>query len=69
MSVTVFQIGAFRWFPGGFPNTANEQIVLFSSLPIGRYLRLVALSEVNGRPFTSIAEINVTGAFCCRLPG
>ena len=46
---------------GSFPNTANEQIVLFSSLPIGRYLRLVALSEVNGQPFTSLSEINFMG--------
>ena len=34
---------------GRFPNTTAEQTVSFSQVP-GRYVRLVALSEVNGNP-------------------
>ena len=49
---------------GTLPNTSAEQHLRF--LPkTGRYLRLRALSEVNGNAWTSIAELNVgyvTGA-------
>ena len=45
---------------GRFPNTNAEQTVSFSQVP-GRYVRLEALSEVNGNPWTSVAELNVLG--------
>jgi lysophospholipase L1-like esterase len=45
---------------GRFPNVAAEQTVSFSEAT-GRYVRLVALSEVNGNPITSVAELNVLG--------
>ena len=45
---------------GFFPNTAMEQQVTFPQVS-GRYVRLVALTEVNGEDFTTIAEFNVLG--------
>ena len=45
---------------GRLPNTSAEQTVSFSQVP-GRYVRLEALSEVNGKPWTSVAELNVLG--------
>jgi hypothetical protein len=45
---------------GRFPNTTAEQTVSFPEVP-GRYVRLVALKEVNGNPWTSVAELNVLG--------
>jgi len=46
---------------GTFPNTDVEQEVLFASTR-GRYIRLVALSEVNDNPWTSMAELNILAA-------
>ncbi|MFC9331015.1 discoidin domain-containing protein [Kitasatospora sp. NPDC057015] len=43
---------------GTFPNNATEQKVTFAAVT-ARYIRLVATSEVNGNPWTSIAELNV----------
>jgi F5/8 type C domain/PKD domain len=45
---------------GRFPNTRTRQTVSFPAVP-GRYVRLVALSEVNGKPWTSVADLNVMG--------
>ncbi|MCE5242567.1 MAG: discoidin domain-containing protein [Syntrophobacteraceae bacterium] len=45
---------------GSFANSAAEKTATFSPVT-GRYIRLVALSEVNGSPWTSMAEINVVG--------
>ncbi len=39
----------------------DEKEVLFSG-KIGQYVRLVALSEVNGNPWSSAAEINILGS-------
>ncbi len=44
---------------GSFTNSAGENTVLFSSPIRGRYFRLKALSEVSGRPWTSIAELKL----------
>ena len=45
---------------GGFVNDAGEKQVSFAPRA-GRYVRLRAISEVNGNPWTSMAEINVLG--------
>ncbi|MDR7276382.1 PQQ-dependent sugar dehydrogenase [Catenuloplanes atrovinosus] len=44
---------------GTFPNTTAEQTVSFAA-KTGRYVRLRALSEVQGRAWTSVAELNVS---------
>ena len=46
---------------GTFANTTSEKQVLFSS-KTGQYVRLRALSEVNGNPWTAVAELNVLQA-------
>jgi hypothetical protein len=43
---------------GTFPNSTAEQAVAFPAKS-GRYVRLRALSEVNGNPWASIAELNI----------
>jgi peptidoglycan/xylan/chitin deacetylase (PgdA/CDA1 family) len=43
---------------GTFANDATEKMVIFTP-KTGRFVRLRALSEVNGNPWTSMAEINV----------
>ncbi len=45
---------------GVFANEKKGQVVEFPRQK-GRYVRLRALSELNGRPFTSIAELDVLG--------
>jgi hypothetical protein len=45
---------------GTFANTPAEKEVCFASKR-GQFIRLKALSEVNGNPWTSMAEINVLG--------
>ena len=46
---------------GTFASTSAEQQVLFPP-KTGRYIRLQALSEVNGQPWTVVAELNVLAA-------
>ena len=46
---------------GTFANTKTEKEVLFAA-KTGQYVRLRALSEVNGKPWTSMAELNVLAA-------
>lgn len=48
---------------GTWENSAAPKIIKFTASP-GRYLRLRALSEVNGNAWTSAAEIKVVG---CRV--
>jgi F5/8 type C domain/Bacterial Ig domain/Fibronectin type III domain/Putative Ig domain len=43
---------------GNFANSKEEKVVSFSPKS-GRYIRLVALSEATGLPFTSVAELTV----------
>jgi lysophospholipase L1-like esterase len=45
---------------GTFANSATEKLVLFTSTT-GQYVRLRALSEINGGPWTSMAELNALG--------
>lgn len=50
------------WAHGGvfsFDNIENE--IMFGSVARGRYVRLTPLSEINGSPFASMAEINLLG--------
>ena len=51
---------------GSFENSAVEKTVTFSPI-MGQYIRLVALNEVNGKPWTSMAEINVLSLPECLL--
>lgn len=44
---------------GRWPNHAAVQTVRFEKPVAARYLKLVALSEVNGNGFTSAAEIDL----------
>jgi len=44
---------------GRWADDAERKTVRFESLVTARYLKLVALSEVNGQDFTSVAEIDV----------
>ena len=45
---------------GAFSRDAAEKEVIFPEL-VGSFVRLVAHSEINGEPWTSIAEITVLG--------
>jgi len=47
---------------GSFHRGKKLQRIVFTSPTVARYIRLVALSEVNGGPSTSIAELNVLAA-------
>lgn len=47
----------------GWP--CRDQVGVGRDVVVGRYIRLVALSEVNSQPWTAVAEINVVG----KLPG
>ncbi len=46
---------------GTFMNTSAPQKVTFDSSVKGRYLKIIALSEVNGGPWASAAEFNLIG--------
>lgn len=46
---------------GTFGNDGQEKMVIFNARS-GRYVRLVALSEVNGNPWASAAELNFLGS-------
>jgi hypothetical protein len=48
---------------GVFENTSAPQRVTFQTPFIGRYLRLVALSEVNGNAWASAAEFEVKACY------
>jgi lysophospholipase L1-like esterase len=48
---------------GTFAPDALEKEVLFTN-KTGQYVRLLALSEVNGNPWTSMAELNVLQSTC-----
>ncbi len=47
---------------GTLNKTRDEQIVVFDTLVKGRYFRFLCLSEVQGNPWTSCAEINFVGS-------
>jgi beta-galactosidase len=57
---------ATRWggpvLEGQMPNTTERQRLMFPSTITGRYVRLVALSEVGGNTWTSLAEFDVLKA-------
>ena len=44
---------------GTLKNTYKEQEIRFTQQAIGRYIKIVALSEPQGQPFTSIAELRL----------
>ena len=46
---------------GSFENSSAPQWVDLPTNTVGRYLRLVCLSEVNDGPWTSIAELDILG--------
>ena len=43
---------------GAFANVATQQEAVFTP-KVGQYVKLVALTEVEGRPYTAVAELNV----------
>jgi hypothetical protein len=45
---------------GTFNSDRNEKRVMFTS-KTARYIRFVALSEINGQPWTSVAELDLIG--------
>ena len=45
---------------GTFNSDRSEKRVMFAS-KVARYVRFVALSEINGQPWTSVAELNLIG--------
>lgn len=48
-------------YSGEFTNTSAPQTAVLSIPKSGRFLRFKALSEVNGNPWTSAAELSVVG--------
>jgi len=46
---------------GVLANSATQQNINFPTATAGRYVRFVSLSEINGNPVTSMAELNVLG--------
>ena len=46
-----------------FVNTGAPQTIAFSTPKVGRYMRLVALSEVNGNEWASAAEFDIKACF------
>jgi hypothetical protein len=46
---------------GSFANDATQKTVLFAT-KMGKFVRFRALSEVNGKPWTSVAELKVLGS-------
>ena len=45
---------------GTFNSDRNEKRVMFTS-KTARYIRFVALSEINGQAWTSVAELDLIG--------
>ncbi|MCL4728687.1 MAG: discoidin domain-containing protein, partial [Candidatus Kuenenia stuttgartiensis] len=54
-------------YTGVFVNDATEKEILFTS-KVGQYIRLHALSEVNGNSWTSMAELKVLGGLSVNQP-
>jgi len=48
---------------GQFENSAAPKTIDLDTSKMGRYFRLVALSEVNGNPWASAAEFSLVGCF------
>jgi beta-galactosidase len=44
---------------GEFKNTTSQQVATLKSATVGRYLKFVAKSEINGNAWTSAAEIGI----------
>jgi hypothetical protein len=52
----------YRTVDGGmFAANTDEKTVVFPA-STGRYVRLIAVSEINGNPWTSAAEVRISGA-------
>jgi hypothetical protein len=51
---------------GQWTNTGSPQTIILDTGRIGRYFRLLALSEVHGNPWASAAEFTLTG--CVEYP-
>lgn len=46
-----------------FENTAAPQTIIFQNHKVGRYIKIVALSEVNGGPWASAAEFDIKACY------
>lgn len=53
---------------GVFDANRDEKTVRFPA-STGRYVRLIAVSEINGKHWTSAAEVRISGAFLASLSG
>ncbi len=49
------------WMTGSWDGTVTEKIAVQSRGQKGRYIKVVATSAVNNRPWTSAAEIKIIG--------
>lgn len=56
-------------YVGTFENSSAPQTIVFTEPVKGRYMRLKALSEVNGGAWTSVAELSVIGCISDNCPG
>ena len=54
-------------YTGTFQNTPSLQSISFEEKN-GQYVRLLATSEVNGGPWTTVAELNITITNCPKTP-
>ena len=54
---------ATPWMRGSWDTTAAAKIEVWSNGQRGRYLKLVATSAADNRPWTSVAEIQIIGEF------
>lgn len=55
-------------FSGAFENSAAPQYIEFDNPVKARYMKIVALSEVNDNAFASIAELELTGCISDNCP-
>lgn len=53
---------------GAFAANSNEKTVQLPDTVVGKYIRLVALSEINGKAITNMAELSLMGYYTNDIP-